>query len=59
MGDKQYTVTTKRTKDGKEEKIEDMVNLDEKDVSKFLDTWSQPLSREDPNKNFPFDKFFK
>lgn len=38
-----------------------MVNLDEKELSQFLNTWQKPSlpQPEDPNRNFPFDKFFK
>lgn len=68
MGDKQYTVTTRRDKSGKEERIEDMVNMDEKDIDGFLGIWNRPKlppppspshSHDDPNRYFPFDKYFK
>lgn len=61
VGDKQYSVTTRKTKDGKEERIEDIVNMDEKDVSHFLNQWQRPRHEpphDDPNRYFPFDKFF-
>lgn len=60
MGDKQYTVTIRTDKDGKQEKHEEMVNIDDNEMSHFTNNWSKgPTPQNDPNKWFPYDTFFK
>lgn len=60
VGDKQYTLTTRTDKHGKQEKHEEMINIDDNELSNFTDDWSrEPSPPNDPNKWFPYDKFFK
>lgn len=59
LGDKRYTLTIKTDKNGHQERIEDMVNLDEQELSKFKGKWQQQETESDLNRLFPFDKFFK
>lgn len=69
MGDKQYTVTVRTDKEGRQETCEEFINMDEQELPKFKDYWSQgnlPQNDgtnntvDDINKLFPFfDKFFK
>ncbi|EFA03397.1 HCLS1-associated protein X-1 [Tribolium castaneum] len=58
VADKEYTITKRRDKEGKEEIIENLVNLDENEKDKFF-----PQQRKLPelgNKPWPFfDQFFK
>ncbi|GLV41536.1 uncharacterized protein CBL_06765 [Carabus blaptoides fortunei] len=59
LNDKQYTLTIRTDKNGRQERIEDMVNLDENEVSKFTKNWDETQDETDLNRLFPFDKFFK
>lgn len=54
QGDKEYSIVKKRDKDGKEETIENLVNLDEKEVDRFL-----PKPNVDEGSWSIFDRFFK
>lgn len=57
VDDKEYTITKRRDKDGKEETIENLVNLDEKEVDKFFPKQDMPQLHQQP---WPFfDRFFK
>lgn len=64
-GDQEYSVTTRKDKHGREEKVENYVNLKEEDIDEFLkkglDKPLQPFDSVDklPTNWFPFDQFFK
>jgi hypothetical protein len=58
IGDKEHSITKRRDKDGKEEIIENFVNLDEKDVKEFFP--KQDRLPEPHRQIWPFfDRFFK
>lgn len=64
LGDKEVTIIKKRDKFGKEEIIENLINVDENEKNSFLapPLPSQPHSDNSDNNpfnNFPFKKFFK
>lgn len=59
IGDKEHTVTKRRDKNGKEEIIENLVNLDEKDLDSFLHKKLPEFQPPDVHKPSIFDKFFK
>lgn len=54
LGDKEYTVTTKTDKDGKQETIENLVNMEEQEKEGFLKREPDKL----PPDWFPFNKYF-
>lgn len=62
LGDKEYSVTTRVDKNGKQETIENLINMDENEIGKLFKN-DKPGNFEfnqekDPNW-FLFDKFFK
>lgn len=59
QGEKEYSITTRKDKDGKQEIIENLVNMDENDKDVFLkSTESYGVRPEKPPNWFPFDRFF-
>ncbi|RZC41250.1 HCLS1-associated protein X-1 [Asbolus verrucosus] len=59
MADKEYSVTKRRDKDGKEETIENFVNMDDKEVDTFFPKQPQRVPELD-QRSWPFfDRFFK
>ncbi|XP_044268256.1 uncharacterized protein LOC123013647 isoform X2 [Tribolium madens] len=56
-GDKEYSITKRKDKEGKEEIIENLVNLDESEKDKFFPQQRKPPELD--NKPWPFfDRFF-
>lgn len=63
-GDKEYSITTKTDKNGQQEIMENLVNMDEEDKESFLNKNKPIAMLPDGKQNippnwFPFDNFFK
>lgn len=60
-GDKEYTITTKINKDGKQEIIENLVNMDENEARQLISNRKDDDNAFGPhNNNWSFfDKYFK
>lgn len=56
--DQEYTIVTKKDKNGQEERTENFINLDEKDINLFLQDIPNNTPQH-PNNWFDFDKYFK
>lgn len=59
MDDKEHTVTIKRSKDGKEERIENLVNMDQNDLDRLWKNNSLPESHSGDNQKGSWLKWFK
>lgn len=61
FGEKEYTITTKVDKNGKQEVIENFVNIDENEAKNLMARTNRndvDLTERDPHWNL-FEKFFK
>lgn len=63
IGDKKYVITTKKDKNGIETKTEDLINMDESEITNFEQKWKSPFDSNNKSNSilnyFPWEKFFE